>query len=154
MPFPRPPIRSEMPWLTSGPLWRVHVDVEHELDAFLDRWDYERVVLEGAVMTTRARAHAHLHEAFSLADWAGPNWDAFNDAFGHWVTAHDGIRLAVIWRDLDVAAAAAPASTAEMMWGLLECKVGDMPTLNPRNTAEITMDLFAVGDGQDFDRPT
>ncbi|CAN7159093.1 barstar family protein [Knoellia sp. LjRoot47] len=153
MPFPRPPVRTELPWLTSGPLWRVHVDVEPELDAFLRRWDYERLVLEGSRMTSRASAHAHLHEVFGLAEWAGPNWDAFNDAFGHWVVEHDGIRLAVVWRDLDVAVAAAPASTAEMMWGLLECTVGDMPTLHPRTTAEITMDVFAVGTGRDFDRP-
>ena len=150
----RPWVRLELPWLNSGPLFRVHSDAWPELDAFLTRWNYRRIQLDGGRMTSRADAHSELHVAFGFPDWCGKNWDAFNDCFGDYVEENDGALLAVVWRDIDVTARTAPATTAEVGWALLDCKAGYMPSLAPGTTWSISMDVFAIGQGMDFDRPT
>ncbi|GAA1159399.1 barstar family protein [Ornithinicoccus hortensis] len=149
----RPWVRGGLPFLRSGPLSHVHEDAWPELDAYLDRWDYLRVELDGRSMTSRGAAHRCLHAAFGFPDWCGENWDAFNDCFGHYVVEHDGQRVAVLWRHIEEAARVAPATVAEMGWGLLACQVGDMPSLGAGNTAAIDLAVFALGRGADFDRP-
>ncbi|NLG23379.1 MAG: barstar family protein [Actinomycetales bacterium] len=150
----RPNARRDLPFLRSGPLSHVHVEAWPLLDAHLERWGYLRVELDGREMTSRPAAHRHIGRAFGFPDWYGAGWDAFNDCIGQYVVDHDGERVAVIWRHLDVAARAAPATVAEVGWGLLEVQIGDMPAQNPANTTRIELAVFAVGDGPDFDRPT
>lgn len=131
----------------------MHTGASSLVDEFLRRWTYRRVELDGRLMTSRFKAHAELHAAFGFPDWCGHNWDAFNDCFGDYVEENDGARTAVIWRQIEVAARAAPATTAEAGWGLLDCKFGHMPTLAPGSEWSVTMDIFVLGDGSDFDRP-
>lgn len=149
----RPHVRGSLPWLRSGPLHRIATEALPDLEDFLARHDFEVTRLDGRRMTSRDGAHEELHRAFEFPDWCGNNWDAFNDCFGHFVVDHDGRRVAVIWEHLDVASAAAPASVAEVGWALLECRFGEMPTLPPSNPAAIALEIFAVGDGPDFDAP-
>lgn len=104
-------------------------------------------------MTSRLGAHAELKRVFDFPDWCGPNWDAFNDCFGGYVHEHDGERIAVVWNDFEVSAAAAPATTAEVAWALLECAEGAMPSLNPSVKWSVDLDLFVLGRGEDFDQP-
>ena len=90
-------------------------------------------------MTSNFHAHAELHAAFGFPDWCGHNWDAFNDCFGDSVEENNGALIAVIWRDIEVAARQAPATTAEVGWGLLDCKFGHTPTASalPRPKPDI-----------------
>ena len=148
----RPWVHGELPWL-SGPLFRVHNDAWPVVDEFLRRWNYRRVELNGRAMTSNFLAHSELHRAFGLPDWCGHNWDAFNDCFGDYVEENDGVLIAVVWRDIEVAARAAPATTAEVGWGLLECKFRHMPSLAPGTEWSLDMDIFVLGDGTDFARP-
>lgn len=147
-----PWVHGELPWL-SGPLFRVHNDAWSDVDEFLRRWNYRRVELDGQAMTSNYKAHAELHAAFGFPDWCGHNWDAFNDCFGDYVEENDGALVAVVWRDIEVAARAAPATTAEVGWGLLDYKFGHMPTLDPGPKSSVTMDIFVVGGGSDFNCP-
>jgi len=148
----RPWVRGELPWLGSGPLFRVHSDSLGELDAFLDRFGYERVELDGRRMTSRLDAHAELARAFDFPDYYGKNWDAFNDCMRDVVHDHDGTRFAVLWRHVEAAASAAPATTVEVGWALLETASGAMPTLRDDDPSRIALDVFCIGDGADFDR--
>jgi RNAse (barnase) inhibitor barstar len=148
----RPWVRGELPWLQSGPLYRVHQDSWPVLDAFLDRWSYRRIQLDGRQMTTRQQAHFQLHAAFGFPEWCGTNWDAFNDCFGDFVEENDGALIAVLWRHIDVGAQAAPATTAEVGWALLECAFRVTPSLAPGTQWSVSLDVFVLGDGEDFDR--
>jgi hypothetical protein len=147
-----PWVHGELPWL-SGPLNRVHNDAWSAVDDFLRRWNYRRVELDGRVMTSQFQAHTELHAAFGFPEWCGHNWDAFNDCFGDYVEENNGARIAVVWRHIEVAARAAPATTAEVGWALLDCMFGHMPTLAPGPEWSVRMDIFVLGDGSDFDRP-
>lgn len=149
----RPWVRGGLPWLRSGPLHRVHTDASEELDSFIERSHYRRIDLDGRAMTSRDAAHAELKRAFDLPAWCGANWDAFDDCFGHFVAANNGALLAVVWNDLDASVAAAPATAVEVGWALLECAFGRMPSLNPPVRWSVTMEVFATGSGEDFDRP-
>lgn len=149
----RPNARRDLPFLRSGPLSHVHVDAWPLLDAHLERWGYLRFELDGRRMTSRQEAHRHIGEVFGFPDWYGAGWDAFNDCIGQFVVDHDGQRVAVIWHHLEEMAEHAPATLAEVGWGLLETQIGDMPARNPANRTGIELVVFAVGDGPDFDRP-
>ncbi|GAA5142042.1 hypothetical protein GCM10023340_04870 [Nocardioides marinquilinus] len=148
----RPSVRGELPWL-SGPLHRVRNDAWPLVDDFLERWSYRRITLDGRAMTSHEAAHAQLHAAFDFPDWCGANWDAFDDCFGHFVHQNDGALIAVVWRDMDVAARHAPATAAEVGWGLLSCKYGTMPSLPAGAEWAVDLDVFVVGDGPDFRHP-
>ncbi len=148
----RPWVHGELPWL-SGPLYRVHSGAWSSVDDFLRRWSYRRLELDGRAMTSQFQAHSELHAAFGFPDWCGHNWDAFNDCMGDYVEENDGALIAVVWRHIEVAARAAPATTAEVGWGLLDCKFRHMPTLAPGHNWSVTMDIFVLGDGSDFERP-
>lgn len=150
---PRPNARRDLPFLRSGPLSHVHVDAWPLLDAHLDRWGYRRVELDGSRMTSRAQAHRCIGDAFGFPEWYGAGWDAFNDCFGQFVADHAGERVAVIWRHLDLAARSAPATVAEVGWGLIECQVGHTPTYQVGDGTGVELVVFAVGEGPDFDRP-
>ncbi len=147
-----PWVHGELPWL-SGPLHRVHAGAWPLVDEFLRRWDYRIVILDGRAMTSNFDAHSALHVAFGFPDWCGHNWDAFNDCFGDYVEQNDGARIAVIWHDIETSARVAPATTAEVGWGLLDCKFAHMPTLPPRTAGSVVLDIFAVGEGEDFESP-
>lgn len=149
----RPWVRGELPWLRSGPLFRVHVEAVPALDAFLDRWSYRRVELDGRRMTSRTDAHTELSRAFGFPGYYEKNWDAFNDCLGDYVLAHAGSLIAVVWTDMESAARAAPATTAEVAWALLEASHGGMPSPDPAAAGPaVSLDVFVVGAGQDFDR--
>jgi len=147
-----PWVHGELPWL-SGPLYRVHNEAWSVVDEFLHRWNYRRVELDGRAMTSNFDAHSELRRAFGFPDWSGHNWDAFNDCLGDYVEENDGARVAVIWRDIEAAASAAPATTAEVGWGLLDCAFGHIPTLPPGTERAVTMEVFALGEGSDFALP-
>jgi RNAse (barnase) inhibitor barstar len=149
----RPWVRGELTWIQSGPLYRVHTDALTELSRFLDRWSYRRIELEGTLMTSRREAHNVLKAAFEFPDYYGRNWDAFNDCFGDFVAENDGALIAVVWRDIETAARTAPATVAEVCWGLLSHAHEYGPRLEPSAGASVWMDVFAVGIGEDFDRP-
>ena len=147
-----PWVHRELPWL-SGPLYRVHNEAWSVVDEFLRRRNYQQVGLDGRAMTSNFEAHTALHSAFGFPDWCGHNWDAFNDCFGDYVEENDGALIAVVWRDIEVAVRTAPATTAEVGWGLLDCMFGHVPTLAPGTKWSVTMDIFVLGDGPDFERP-
>lgn len=150
----RPPhVRGGLPFLRSGPMWRIHTDAGAELDAFLAAHPYVRIDLDGARMTSRAAAHAVLAEAFGFPDWYGGNWDAFHDGWYGFANEHAEDLVAVVWHDLDLAAAAAPATAAEVGWALMECADGHWPTPGPMPPTTMHLDLFVLGRGEDFDRP-
>jgi hypothetical protein len=146
-----PHVRGGFPWLRSGPLWRIHRVAEPALDAFVAEQGYRRVDLDGTRMTGRAAAHAELAERFDFPDWYGGNWDAFHDCFGAFASANAGARVAVVWQRPDVAAASAPLTAVEVGWALLTEAFEHRWSTTGRPT--IWMDVFAVGDGDDFDRP-
>lgn len=123
------------------------------VEAFLRRWDYRQVELDGRAMTSQFEAHAVLHAAFGFPEWCGHNWDAFNDCLDDYIEEHNGARIAVVWRHIEASALAAPATTAEVGWALLESKFGNMPTLAPGTESVVTMDIFALGSGPDFNSP-
>lgn len=149
----RPWVRHELPWLRSGPLHRVHRSAVSDLNEFLDRFKYRRIALDGRCMTSRLAAHEEIALAFGFPDYYGRNWDAFNDCFGDFVEEHDGELIAVVWDHLEASAAAAPATTSEVGWALLEAAFSSMPTLAPGTSWRISMDVFVLGEGEDFDRP-
>ena len=155
-PSPSPPrrsVRAHLPWLRSGPLWHVHESALGEVDALLERLAYDRIELDGRRMTSRAATHAVLGEAFGFPDWYTGGWDGFHDCFYGFAAAHEGRNVAVLWRHLDAAAAAAPATTVEVGWALLECATGEWPTPDPAPPTTMRLDAFAIGTGDDFDRP-
>lgn len=119
----------------------------------LRRWDDRLIDLNGRAHDLQLRRSRQLHVASGFPDWCGHNWDAFNDCFGDYVEEDDGALIAVVWRDIDVAARQAPATTAEMGSGLLDCKFGHMPTLAPGAHWSLTMDILVVGEGTDFCHP-
>lgn len=149
----RPWVRGELPWVRSGPLFRVHRSALEDLDVFLDRFSYLRIDLDGRAMTSRSAAHTELARTFGFPDYYGKNWDAFNDCFGDFVADHSGELVAVVWDHVDVAAHSAPATAIEVGWALLECAAGSMPSLGEGMSWHIAMDVFVVGDDEDFDRP-
>ncbi len=149
----RPWVRGELRWLRSGPLYRVHRSALADLHAFLDRFSYLRLDLDGRAMTSRHAAHAELARVFRFPDYYGKNWDAFNDCFGEFVADHSGELVAVVWDHIRVAASAAPATAAEVGWALLDAALGWTAPPGDRAGGYIAMDVFTVGDGDDFDRP-
>jgi hypothetical protein len=86
----RPWVRGGLPFLRSGPLWRVRHEAEPELDRFLAEAAYLRVDLDGRAITSRPTAHATIGASFGFPDWYGNSWDAFDDCLGQWVLEHDG----------------------------------------------------------------
>lgn len=143
-----PHVRGAFPWLRSGPLWRMHTSAEPALAAYLDEHGYARLDLDGRLLTSRAAAHAELARLLDFPDWYGAGWDAFHDCFHGFVAAHDGERVAVVWRDL---AAGAPATTVEVGWALLHEAFEHRWSDSGRPT--VWLDVFALGEGEDFDRP-
>ena len=91
-----------------------------------------------------------MHAAFGFPEWCGHNWDAFNDCFGDYVEENNGALIAVVWRDIAVAAREAPATAVEVGWGLLDCTFGNTPSLAPGTDWSVNMDIFVIGDGSDF----
>ena len=146
-------VRKELPWLRSGPLWHIHEDALPELDAMLDRFGYIRIELDGAEMTSRVKAHQALGVAFDFPDWYGRGWDAFHDCIYGFASAHEGQRVAVLWRNIDLAAASAPATTVEVGWALIQVATGEWPTPGPMLPTTMHLDVFAIGTGDNFDRP-
>jgi RNAse (barnase) inhibitor barstar len=149
----RPWVRGELPWLQSGPLFRVARGARPYLDVFLDRFCYRRLALDGRVMTSRSAAHGEIARAFGFPDYYGRNWDAFNDCFGDFVEEHSGELIAVVWEHVEITTRAAPATAIEVGWALLEARARSMPSLDNRDTPHIHVDVFAVGEGTDFDHP-
>jgi RNAse (barnase) inhibitor barstar len=148
----RPWVRRELPWLRSGPLFRVDVAALPQLGEFLDRFGYRRVELDGTRMTSRSAAHGEIARAFGFGAHYGKNWDAFHDCFGDYLAEHGDERpLAVLWRDLAVAAEAAPATTAEVAWALIEVHLETLPTGEGGRSGAV--DVFVLGSGTDFDGP-
>jgi RNAse (barnase) inhibitor barstar len=149
----RPQIRTEWPWIRSGPLFKVHLDAAGDLEDLLGRWPYVRIDLDGRTMTSREAAHAEIGRAFDFPDWYGPSWDGFADCMGHFVTEHAGSLVAVVWSHADVAAKVAPTVAIEVGWALLGVRFGEIPSLPPTNDARIDLDVFVTGRTPDFDRP-
>ncbi len=149
----KPGVRSGLPWLRSGPLYRVHNDAEGLLDDFVREQGYQRIDLDGRLMTSRAAAHRAIGTAFGFPDWYGNSWDAFDDCLGGFVVENDGGLFAVVWHHVDAMANAAPATTTEVGWALLLAAFGEMPSLPPSVPARIDLDVFVLGAGDDFDRP-
>src|SRR5262245_40879479 len=114
-------VRGELPWLRSGPLFRVHVSGLPTLNEMLERHSFRVLDLDGRRMTSLTEAHTELARIFDFPDYCGKNWDAFNDCFGDFVEAHDGERIAVVWHHLETAAGTMPATAVEVGWALLEC---------------------------------
>jgi RNAse (barnase) inhibitor barstar len=145
---PGPHVRGALPWLRSGPLWRVQAAAEPELDAFLADAGYRRLEVDGRRLTDRAAAHAHLAEVFGFPDWYGRNWDAFHDCLHDFVAEHDGQRVAVVLRHLEDAA---PVTGVEVGWALLTEAFEHR--WSERGGPTVWMDVFAVGTGPDYDGP-
>jgi RNAse (barnase) inhibitor barstar len=148
----RPWVRGELPWL-SGPLYRVHQSARKDLDSFLGRFPYRRIDLDGRAMTSRTAAHAELARAFAFPDYYGHNWDAFDECFGDFAAERSGELVAVVWDHVDVAARTAPATMVEVGWALLERSTTFLSAAAQDSGAPVGFDVFAVGDGDDFDRP-
>ena len=146
-------MRRELPWLLSGPLFRVHRAALADLTVFLDRFGYRQIHLDGRRMTSRSAAHDEIALGFGFPNYYGQNWDSYNDCLGDFVQEHDGELFAVVWDFMERASEAAPATAAEVGWALLESASASMPTLAPGTTWHVSIDVFAVGDGDDFDRP-
>jgi RNAse (barnase) inhibitor barstar len=146
-------VRGELPWLRSGPMWRIHEDAVPELIAMLDRHGYVRIQVDGRQMTSRKAAHAVLGEAFGFPDWYGGNGDAFHDCIYGFASEHERQRVAVLWHHVDAAAKVAPATTVEVGWALIECATGHWPTPDPMPPTTMQFDFFPIGTGDDFDRP-
>lgn len=137
----RPDVRAELTWLRGAPLHRVHVSGETALDDYLTRFSYRRIEIDGGVMTSRASAHDEVARAFGFPGYYGRNWDAFRDCFGDFASQHATELVAVVWRHMDVAARAAPATAVEVGVALVEARLA------------LDMDVFVIGAGEDFDRP-
>jgi hypothetical protein len=146
----RPWVHGELPWLR-GPMYRVHVDGMPEVGSFLDRWAYQRILLDGRRMTSSEAAFVELARAFGIQ--LGRNRDAFDDWFCDFVEDHEGQRFAVLWSDVEYAASVAPMTTIEVGWALLECAWGHWPNFAPGTDLSIELDIFAVGTGAEFSRP-
>lgn len=147
-----PWVRGEFPWL-SGPLYRVRGSAWPGVDEFLKRHAYRLIVLDGTVMTSNDAAHETLQKAFGFPDWYGRNWDAFSDCFEDFAQENVGRCVAVVWRDIETAGRLAPATTAEVGWGLLDCVFGGSVKGDPPAGHLLTIDIFAIGDGPDFETP-
>jgi hypothetical protein len=104
-------------------------------------------------MTSRTAAHAELARAFAFPEYYGENSDAFDECFGDFEADHSGELVAVVWDHVDVAARTAPATTVEVGWALLERSTSSMPGGGEKGSAPVAFDVFAIGDGDDFDRP-
>ncbi len=149
-----PWVRGELVWLRSGPLYRVHRDALPSLSEFLDRHRYRRLELDGTRMTSREAAHDELAAAFGFPDYYGHNWDAFTDCLGDFVAAHDGELVAVVWHDIEAAAGAAAATSAEVAWALLDGAFRHQPRLDADGQPSLWVHVFAIGASDDFDRPS
>jgi hypothetical protein len=91
-------------------------------------------------MTSRLAAHSELARAFAFPEYCGENWDAFDECFGDFIEQHAGDLVAVVWNHVDVSARLAPATTVEVGRAPLDERFGPL-------------DVFALGDGDDFHRP-
>jgi RNAse (barnase) inhibitor barstar len=131
----RPWVRNELPWLSSGPLFRVHVEAVGELERFLARSEYVRFDLDGGNLGSLADAHRELARLFAFPSYYGHNWDAFADCIDDVIAHSDGRPVAVVWHHIDQAD---PATVAELGWALLDS----------------SLDVFAIGNDPSFDRPT
>ncbi|MXG88107.1 barstar family protein [Nocardioides flavescens] len=148
----RPPhVRGAMPWLRSGPLWRVSAEHAGLVDAYLASEEYLRLDLDGRQVVDRASAHAQLASLLDFPDWYGASWDAFADCVHGFVSDHDGARVALVWHDLDVSARQAPATTLELGWALLDAAFTHRWSETGRPT--FWLDVFGLGSGSDFDGP-
>lgn len=58
-----------------------------------------------------------------------------------------------MWHNLEAAANTAPATTVEVGWAFLASAFAHTPKLGPGDEKHIDLDVFALGDGDDFDRP-
>lgn len=146
----RPWVRGELPWLRSGPLFGVEVAAEPDLIAFLDRFGYRRVDLDGRLMTSRAGVHQVLARAFDFPASYGANWDAFDDYVNEYLGERTDHPVGVVWRDFDVAAQHAPVPVAEAAWALIELHLSHV---RPDRTAAATVDVFVLGRGEEYDQP-
>lgn len=140
----RPWVRNELPWLRSGPLFRVHAAARAELGGYLGRFPYRILQLDGRAMVSRRDAHGELARVFGFPAYYGRNWDAFHDCFGDFAAAHGHELIAVVWEFADVAARVAPATAIEVGWALIGVR-----DHHPR----LALDVFAFGEGEDFDHP-
>ena len=147
----RPWVRGELGWLTSAPLYRVHESARQNLDEYLERFPYRRIDIDGRVMTSDSAAHAELARGFAFPDYYGENWDAFRDCFRDFVEEHAGELVAVVWEHIEVCARTAPATAIEVGWALLENAEGW--AIPSGKGPSIALDVFVVGEGDDFDRP-
>lgn len=142
-----------MPWLRSGPLYRVHAEALPILERFLAGYGYWRIELDGARMTSREEAHSEIARAFGFPEYYGGNWDAFADCFCDSVAAQGDAPVAVVWWGAETMAATAPATLAEVGWAML---AGALDPSLGRESAEMhdaMIDVFMIGNGSDFDRP-
>ena len=99
-------------------------------------------------------AHAAFAAAFDFpAGQHGTSWDSFNGWFREFVERHDGERVAVLWDHLAAAAGAAPGTTAEVAWALLDSRFRYLPRLASGCPWSIEMNVFTLGEGDEFDRP-
>jgi RNAse (barnase) inhibitor barstar len=146
-----PHVRGAFPWLRSGPLWRFHDAQSAQLSGFLTESDYLRLDLDGTLVRDRASAHAALAALFGFPDWYGGTWDAFHDCMHGWVSDHAGRRAAVVWHDLETSARQAPVTTTEVGWALLDAAFTHRWSETGRPT--VWLEVFALGSGEDFDRP-
>jgi hypothetical protein len=147
-------VYGELPWLRGGPLFRVDVSARPVLDELLERHAFRVVELDGRRMTSMAGAHAELAAAFEFpAGLHGTSWDSFDDWFSEFAERHDGERVAVLWHHVAEAAAGAPATTAEVGWALLGARFRYQPSLVPDRPWSLEMNVFALGEGEEFDRP-
>jgi hypothetical protein len=123
------------------------------LQAFLTRWDYRIIELDGRRMTSRVDAHAELARAFGFPEPHGSSWDSWNDHFNDFVFDNDGLLHAVLWTEIETTARLAPATTAEVGWALLVASWDNRPGASPTQSASLPMEIFALATGTDFNRP-
>jgi hypothetical protein len=56
-----------------------------------------------------------------------------------------------VWENLEATALAAPATAIAAGWVLLQYATGSLSSASAQ--ADIAFDVFAIGSGEDFDRP-
>ncbi len=147
----RPWVRGELRWLGSGPLYRVHSSAREELADFLGRFSYSCIAVDGRAMTSRAAAHEELARAFDFPDYYGGNWDAFDECIADFAHEQAGVPVALVWDHIETTALVAPATAVEVGWALLQYATGSRSSVE--GPVDIALDVFAIGSGDDFDRP-
>lgn len=147
-------VRGQLPWLRSGPLHRVHTSAAPVVAEMLAREAFTVVELDGRMMTSVQQAHRELARGFGFPDYYGSNWDAFNDCLWDFAEEHNGGRVAVTWSHVETAAASSPLAAIEVGWALLDSALGWTRAIPAEGSPTMQMEIFAVGEGDDFDRPS